>query len=215
VIEEQNKPMVPEQSEPMEPQGAIQENEQASNSVEGEFVNQQAEIGPAQQAQIDAYSDNATIAVFSEESQPGILQMLQSDKEPIASVANTAFAVHKQLETMLVGTGEKMTEVTMALGAAHLVSELIVLAEAANLYTLTSEQRLEAYRHSVMKYFETGLKDGSIDPVELQKTIEPLMTDEQRQYGLEQMEQSGISKTQPPSGMGNKPQAPQQGILGR
>lgn len=183
-----------------------------------ELINSdQAEIGPAQQMQLDAYTDNATLVIYSEESQPAILQSLQSEKEPIMSVAVTAFIVHKKLESSLAAEGEKMTEITMALGAAHVVSELVVLAEAAGLYTLSPEERLEAYKQAVMKYMEAGLKDGSIDPVELQKSIEPLMTREQRDYGMQQMEQHSLSKTAPPSNMFKKPQEqPQsQGILRR
>ena len=204
---------------------SVPANEQAVDQVEGDLVNQdvEAELGPAQRAQLDAYEDNATIAVFSEESQPAILQALQKGEEPVKGLAETAFFVHKQLESSLSGQGEKMTEITMALGAAHLVSELVVLAEAANLYTLTPEQRLEAYRQAIMKYFEAGLKDGSIDPVELQKSMEPLMNKDQREFGMQHMEQSGISKTAPPSGgggagMGQQPQPEgqqDQGILGR
>jgi len=219
--------MPPEEGMPVEemPEDGIQErmpveesvipdNEQESEAVEGELTDQlgEVELGPGQQAQLDAYMDNATLAVFSEKTQPGILQMLQADKNKVKAVATTAFNVHTQLESGLQQTGEKMTEITMCLGAAHLVSELVVLAKAAKLYELTPEERLEAFRHSVMKYFETGLKNGTIDPVELQKTIEHLMSREQKEYGLQQMEKSGISKTAPPSGYGMKGQ--QRGILG-
>ena len=34
-----------------------------------EFVQEEYEMGPAQEAQYDAYTDNATLAVFSEKSQ--------------------------------------------------------------------------------------------------------------------------------------------------
>lgn len=186
---------------PEEEMMPIQDNEQESAQIEEELTDDlgDVEIGPAQQAQLDAYMDNATIAVFSEQTQPGILQMLQADKNRVKAVGNTAFQVHLQLEKQLESTGEKMTEITMALGGAHLCSELIVLAKAAKLYELTPDERLEAYRQALMKYFETGLKNGTIDPVEFQKTMEPLMNEEQRNYGLQEMEKSGISKTAPPS----------------
>ena len=199
-------------------QQPISSDPQTAEKLESEFVNQGAELGPGQQAQLDNYTDNATIAVFSEKSQPAILQLLQSGEDPVQNVAGAAFTVHKQLEAGLQQNGEKISEITLAMGAAHLTSELIVLAEAAKLYVLNEVQKKDAYQKSVMKYFESGLKDGSIDPVELQKTLEPVMNDQQREYGMQQMEQSGISKTAPPSGMNAKqPQQgqPQQpGILG-
>lgn len=199
----------------------VKPNPQEAEAVEDQFVNEDmAELGPAQEAQIEAYKDNATKIVFSEDSQAAVLQQLQSGGNPADSISNTAFVLHKRLEGSMAEQGEKMTEVTLALGAAHLVSELVVLAEAAGLYTIPNEDRLEAYKLSVSKYFEAGLKDGSIDPVELQKSIEPLMSREQREYGMQQMESQQISKTAPPSGQylarkQQQEQPQQQGILGR
>lgn len=209
--------MKPEQQQP------IPENEQAAEQVESDLVNQEAiaEMSPEQQQQLDAYTDNATMVVYSEGPQKEILHSLQSGKDPIDSVAKTAYTVHKQLENSLSAQGEKMTEITLALGAAHLVSELITLADAAGLYDIPPEDRLEVYRQSLMYYFQVGIKDGSIDPVELQQTLEPLMNQEQAQAGMQAAGQNGLSKTPPPSQMtrpAKQQQAPQQrqggGILG-
>ncbi len=180
---------------------AIQQNQPMEQGVEEGLV-KDVKLGPSQEAQLEAYKDNATLVVFSEKTQPAILQSLQQEKTPIKSIATTANMINKQLEGSLEKTKEKMTEITLCLGAAHLVSELIVLAEAAKLYTLDNNERLEAFRQTIMQYFKDGLADGTIDPVELQKTIEPLMTDKQRQFGLQAMQQHGILKTAPPSGGG-------------
>lgn len=188
--------------------------------VEDSIINEDnAEISPAQQMQIDAYSDNATMVIFSGESQDAILQSLQTGKNPMDAVAKTANIINKRLQESLQKEGEQMTEITLCLGAAHMVSELVVLADAAGLFKMTVEQRAEAYRQTLMQYFAAGLKDGSIDPVELQKTIEPLMSQEQRQAGQDFADKSGMMKTPPAnSGMfrGNQQQEhPQrQGILG-
>lgn len=194
------------------------QNPEQVEQVEDSLVNEDAaEISPAQQMQIDAYSDNATLVIFSKESQDAILQSLQTGQNPMDAVAKTANIINKRLQSSLEKEGEKMTEISLVLGAAHLVSELIVLGEAAGLFTMTPEQRLESFRQTLMQYFAAGLKDGSIDPVELQKTIEPLMNQEQRQAGQEFADKSGIMKTPPAnSGMfrGNQQQGQRQGILG-
>lgn len=191
-----------------------QQNPAATEEIEDNLVNDEVELGPAQELQLEAYKDNATLVVFSEDSQAAILQSLQTGKSPIDSIAKTANIVHKRLQSSLAKEGEQMTEITMCLGAAHLVAELIVLAEAAKLYTLTEQERLEAFRHTLMQYFEAGLKDGSIDPVELQKTMEPLMNEDQKAFGMQHAEKGGIMKTPPPSGKMNRPQMSQGGILG-
>ena len=211
--QEDQAPAVPQQGQDVgQPEQLVQPNEQASAQIEEGMVGQGVELGPGQQAQLDSYTDNATIAVFSEDSQPAILQSLQADQDPVKNVADTTFVVHKQLESSLAKNGEKMTEITMALGAAHLTAELVVLAEAAGLYTLKEVQKSEAFQQAIKRYFETGIKDGSIDPVELQATLEPVMNEKQREYGLQGMEKGGISKTKPPSGMTAKPQQ-LQGLL--
>ena len=225
VMMEEEMPQDPamQQAPPQEPMpqeapqdGPIQPDPEASEQMEGELINEEGEmeLGEAQQLQLDAYRDNATIVVFSEDSQAAILQQLQVGENPIDGVASTAFTVHRQLEESLKQTGEQMTEVTLVLGAAHLVTELVVLAEAAGLYTLDPGERAEAFRHAAMKYFETGLKTGSIDPVKLQQEIEPLMNQEQRAFGEGHAEQNKLLKTPPPSGFGRStPQQapPQQG----
>lgn len=202
-------------------QGTIPQNDQQTEELQGTLVNEdKAELSPAQQSQLDAYNDNATTVVFSSDSQPAILQSLQQGKNQIQAVADTAFIVNKKLEGSLSKTGEKLTEITLCLGCAHLVSELILLAEAAKLYKMDEVQRMECFRQSVMKYFAEGLKDGSINPVKLQQTLEPLMNDKQRQFGLNAMQQQGISKTAPPDNVSyrntqNMQQPQQQGILAR
>lgn len=180
------------------PDNSIQEDPQAAQTLEGGMV-KNVKLGPPQEAQLEAYKDNATIVIFSKKTQPGILQSLQSGETPTDSIAKTANSINDQLEPMLEKKGEKMTEITLCLGAAHLVSELIVLAEAAKLYTLNNDERLEAFRQTIQDYFAKGLQNGTIDPVELQKNIEPLMTDKQKQFGLQAMQQHGLLKTAPPS----------------
>ena len=151
--------------------------ESAIAGVEASFIDEgEASLGPAQEAQLEAYTDNATIAVWSEKSQPTVLQLLQSEETPAQSIGMAAFQLHKQLEHGLRQTGEKPTEITLCLGAAHLVSEVVALSEVAGLYTTTNEERAEAFRVAVQKYFEEGIAifthdgpdaPGAIDPVKL------------------------------------------------
>ena len=213
------------QQQPAQPQQATEQRpeESAIAGVEASFVDEgEASLGPAQEAQLEAYTDNATIAVWSEKSQPTVLQLLQSEETPAQSIGMAAFQLHKQLEQGLRQTGEKPTEITLCLGAAHLVSELVALAEVAELYTTTNEERAEAFRYAVQKYFEEGIAifthdgpdaQGAIDPVKLQQAVEPLMTQEQRSEGMRLAQENGLSRTAPASGtmgMETRLQAPQQ-----
>lgn len=193
-------------------QGPVVQPEAAErqvDQVESTMVKEEAaRLSPAQEAQLEAYTDNATIAVYSEKTQPTVLQLLQSGKTHVEGLARATFFIHQQLEAGIERNGENMTEQALFLGAAHLVSELVVLAEAAKLFTLTPDERLEGYRRAVQMYFREGLRifkakgpeaPGAVDPVNLQKAVEPLLTEEQRAMGMQWTEQGGLSKTPPPS----------------
>ena len=175
-----------------------------------EFVQEEYEMGPAQEAQYDAYTDNATLAVFSEKSQAQVLQLLQSGQSGVEGVAEAAFRINKQMVATMEQSGEKPTEITLCMGGAHLVSELIALAGAAGLYELSEEERKQAFGMAIQKFFADGFEiyskqgpdaPGAIDPVKTQKTFEALLTPEQRQYGMQMAKEQGISLTEPPTGL--------------
>jgi len=176
-----------------------------------ELSNQDAQLAPEQLAQVEAYTDNATKMLYSPKTQPAWLQELQASNNPIENIAETANHLHKILQAGLEKTGEQMTDQTMFLGATHLVSELNVLADAAGLFTLDEKQRMDSLQLTLLLYFKRGIDDGTIDPVELQKDLEPLLTDEQRQMGIANMGTTGVSKTQPPKGASFRGNAQQQG----
>jgi hypothetical protein len=178
----------------------INENEKKSQSIQDAMTVGDESLAPEEVAQLDAYSDNATNIIYNSKTQPAILQELQSDPVPVKAIGMTANHIHQILLEGLEREGESMNDRTMFLGGAHIVSELIMLGETAGLFQLSQDERMDALQMTIQIYFEKGLKDGSIDPVELQKEIEPLMTKEQREFGLRAMESQGISKTAPPSG---------------
>jgi len=181
--------------------GVVPEPTEKIEEIDQDMSSAKEQLTPEEVAQLDAYADNATNLIFSEKTQPAILQQLQARKNPVENVAYTANHVHKILFDGLTKNGESMTDKTMFLGATHVVSELHLLAEAAGLFTLSNEEKLNAFQYTLLIYFKEGMESGKIDPVELQKELEPLMTDEQRQYGMMAMSQmDDISKTAPPSG---------------
>lgn len=175
-----------------------------------EFVQDEYEMGPAQEAQYEAYTDNATLAVFSEKSQAQVLQLLQSGQSGVEGVAEAAFRINKQMVATMEQSGEKPTEITLCMGGAHLVSELIALAGAAGLYELSEEERKQAFGMAIQKFFADGFEiyskqgpdaPGAIDPVQTQKTFDAMLTPEQRQYGMQMAKEQGISLTEPPTGL--------------
>jgi len=171
----------------------------AENEIVGGESAQQ-NLSAEEVSQLDAYSDNATKIIYSEKSQAAILQELQTFDNPVQNIAEAANHIHRLLQESMEKDREQMTDKVMFLGATHVVSELINLAESAGLFSLDDKGRIDALQSTLMVYFKRGIENGTIDPVELQKEIEPLLTDEQRQMGMSNIEQSGVSRTAPPSG---------------
>lgn len=201
-----------------------QGNQQKVAQTEDQLATpESAQMTPAEEMQLDNYSDNATLAVYSKKSQPTVLDLLQSGSSPVDGLSRAAFFIHNQLEGGLRQKGEHMTYLTLFFGAAHLVSELAVLAEAAKIFTLTPQERMDGFKGAIKMYFEAGLKifkeqgknaPGAIDPVVLQKEIEPLLNEKQRSMGMQLADKEGLSKTPPgPVAMqqtGQQPPSPSQ-----
>lgn len=160
--------------------GAIAGEQPAQVEAEGE----EYEFSDEQQDQIDNYVFNAIKLIHSEQSSDAIIKSLKSLSSPQAAVAKTANLVHD----MLAGEAEKSEKVfnsiALMLGSAKMIEELIELGEAAKCFPpLSEEQRYAAHQLAMQHYFGRGIKEGWIDPVELQKSIEPLMPEELRQRG--------------------------------
>ena len=71
-----------------------------------------------------------------------------------------------------------------------MAKELIELGEIAGLFKLTEPERFAAYTLAVQHFIGKGIEDSTIDPVGLQKDVEPLMPEDLRAKGQAAMNQS-------------------------
>lgn len=165
-----------------EPQAAPpMEREQAEPPMKGE----QQEMSKADQA----YISGLMKLLHGKQTAPMIEEMLQSGP-PEKSIPTAALTVNDQMEQAV---GKKPPLETCLIAGVYLVQDLIEIGNTAGWFEVVEEKQIQSILQDTMQqYIEKGLKDGSIDPVELQEKIEPLMTEDQRATGLQAAEMTGV-----------------------
>lgn len=154
-----------------------------------------AKIPPKLEREIDVYTTSSMKLMHSKETQPAVLDMLKSG--PIEqSIPATALQINGQLESQM-----KPSKDVVLASSVSLVSDLFELADAAGIAPMPPEEQIvEIYTATLQKYIHNGLKDKSIDPIELQKSVEGMMSEEQKSMGSEMANEGGLPNA-PTTGM--------------
>ena len=148
------------------------------------------DISPEQRDQLENYIDNMMLLVHKQPAADKIIEGLQRVKNPQAAIAITTNKVNDMLLRGFQENGKQFNNVTLFYGSYFLVKELIELGEVAGLFKLTEPERFAAYTLAVQHFIGKGIKDKTIDPVQLQKEVEPLMPDDLRAKGQAAMNQA-------------------------
>lgn len=149
------------------------------------------DIDPKTKKQIDVYSTILTKFIHGKETQKQVLDMLKAG-DPIEAIPPAAIAINEQAEKAM----KTKPSTDVVLGASvTLVADLIDVGMAAGLFEEPSEEDASfIFQDTLQIYIEKGLKDGSIDPIKLQRDIEPLMSPEQKAAGLAMGKQAGVGE---------------------
>lgn len=166
-------------------------------------LQEQQKIDPKLQKQMDSYIAALMYSMHNPKTSGNVLEMLKS-APPEQSIPYTAIQLNSQVEQAFSKKlGGKVDDSVKLAGAMYLASDLSELGNAAKLWEtpVTEKDVPKMFQGIVTKYIHNGLRDGSIDPIQLQKDIEPLMNDKQRQIG--QMAQQKLQlPDQPTESMG-------------
>lgn len=150
--------------------------EQQKTFVDEENPDEEYELSEEAQAELDAFTDNASIVIHGEQSRDKILSLLQQG-DKIEAVANATLLIFKQMEASAQKGGKQFNEITMLYGAAFIVSELVEIGDAAGIFQFSEEEMQAAMQKAMQQYIHEGLRNGRIDPIGLQKELEPLMAE--------------------------------------
>ena len=170
---------------------APQENPQVPQ--ENTQVSQDQQLDPKVEREVQAYVMGLSKMLHGKKTQPQVVQMLKSGGPPEQLVPQVALLVNDQMESAVKQKGQKPS-LEVLLGAAQfLVGDLVEMGNALGVFQVETEEQVAPILQNTMQtYIEKGLKDGSIDPVELQQKVEPLMPEDMRQKALGIAEAEGL-----------------------
>jgi len=150
------------------------------------------ELSPEEKKQIQVTNAALTDLLYDDRTRPEIENML-SRGDPMMTIPTAVNTVFMKFEDMTQDKGVMPLDIKLACGV-HLFSEIMEMGEAkvAVPEDLTEQQMMPILRETIQKYIERGLKEGTIDPIELQQRVEPLLTDQERAIGAKLGKQHGV-----------------------
>lgn len=153
------------------------------------------DVDPKVKKKIQAYTGIISNFLHGNQTKRQVEAMLQS-APPETSIPQTALTVNAQVEGALRERGEEPALDVRLAGGVHLVSSLIEIGNAGGFWPeISLEDGLATYLEPTMKeYIHNGIKNGTVDPVELQQSVEPLMNEEEKSLGMKGAEAAGVPK---------------------
>lgn len=188
-----NEPMVPE-GEPMAPEGEPMEAEGGAGGDLGETIKNQ--MSPAKQKQLKNVQAMLTDMLYHPETKQSVQAMLKSSP-PNVSIPGATNAVFQKFEDMIAQKQKKPMPLDMRLASGvALFSEVMELSEDMEVIPedLSESDVQGLLKDTMQQYIQKGLKTKSIDPIELQQQVEPLLSEDERAIGL----QMGANQGTPP-----------------
>lgn len=129
--------------------------------------------------------------VHSPKTSGKILEMLKT-APPDKSVAQAALTMNSQMSTMAKQKGQSIPFETAIKGIITVSQELFNVGQTAGLFEVDQTEGGQIIQDTLSKFVHQGIKDKTIDPIEIQMYAESLMTDEQRSEGYAAAEQGGL-----------------------
>lgn len=150
-------------------------------------------LDPKIEKEMQSYIMGLSKILHGQKTQPQVVQMLKSGGDPEKLVPQVALLVNDQMEQAVTGKGKKPSLETLVGASQFLVGDLIEMGNAMGIFQVETPEQVEPILKNTMQaYIEKGLKDGSLDPIELQQKVEPLMSEEHRALGMEAAKRSGV-----------------------
>jgi hypothetical protein len=144
--------------------------------------------------QDEAYTSALLKAVHSKKTRKKVHDMLGSTYPEVA-VPKTALMINELVEKKAREGGKPPSLETLLYANTMLINDLIEVGNLAEVWEQpvdTEEQVGAILQDTMQQYIQKGLKDGTIDPVELQQKVEPLMSEEHRTAANQWGQKAGV-----------------------
>lgn len=150
-----------------------------------------SEPSPEMKQKVQAYTSLLMNLIHSKDTHKDVLQML-SAAPPEVSIPNAALTINGMAESILTKSGDKTDPNVLLASSQYLVTDLIELGNTAGMFKVDEAMAPQIYQATLQQYIQDGIKRGTIDPVQLQSDIDPLLSDEQKEAGLGVLEKQGM-----------------------
>ena len=150
------------------------------------------DIDPKLKEKAESYISVLMNELHAPETREDVLDMLKSSSDPFMTIPQAAMAINDAAAMKIQKSGGRVDISTMFLGSQYLVGDLMEIGNTFGIFETTKEDFPDLYQDSLQMFIQRGLKDGTIDPIELQLTGEKIMSDNQKIGGHYLAEQQGI-----------------------
>lgn len=149
---------------------------------------------PRMQKAAQAYITGLLNMLYHKKTKGKVMDMLKS-APPQSSIPRTTVSITKQMENMVSQKSQLPPLQIRFAGGVAVFSELMELSMAAGLFKgkePNDPEKQKIMMDTVKLYVQQGIKDRTIDPIELQEAVEPLLNDEQRALGQQIAQERGL-----------------------
>ena len=150
-------------------------------------------VSPEKQAQLKNIQAMITDMLYHPQTKDSVQAMLKSS-EPHIAIPGATNAIFQKFEDMVTQKQGKPMPLDMRLTAGvAMFSEVMELGEDMGIVPedLPEENVGDLLRETMQQYIQKGLKTKSIDPIELQQQVEPLLSEEEKHIGMVMGQNSG------------------------
>ena len=151
-----------------------------------------ANLDPKLKEKAESYISVLMNELHAPETREDVLEMLKSSSDPSMTIPQAAMAINDAAAMKIKKSGGRVDIPTMFLGSQYLVGDLMEIGNTFGIFETTKEDFPDLYQDSLQMFIQRGLKDGTIDPIELQLTGEKIMSENQKIGGHYLAEKNGI-----------------------
>ena len=141
---------------------------------------------------IDSYVVALMNELHGSETRDDVLDILKNGKDPYIGIPEAAMAVNDAAAAKFKQNGVEVDLNTQFNASAYLVNDLMEIGNKFGFFEVTKDDFAPLLEDSLQTYVERGLKDGTIDPIELQLTAESFTSENQRIAGLYYGQENGV-----------------------
>lgn len=144
------------------------------------------------QDRIDSYVVVLMNELHGSETRDDVLDILKNGKDPYIGIPEAAMAVNDAAVAKFEQNGVNVDLNTQFNASVYLVNDLMEIGSKFGFFEVTQDDFAPLLEDSLQTYIERGLKDGTIDPIELQLTAEGFTSENQRIAGLYYGQENGV-----------------------